>query len=142
MRRRPLHILAALGVVLSATPAPGGEGGPKADSPIAGKWTLVKADVNGQALAEEQIRHVTVEITATDLRFNAGPKFAVKLDPSTAPPLIDVTTVEKDVFEGIYQRKGDSLTICVGLPGPVKERPTEFSGGSGRILLVLQRKKP
>jgi uncharacterized protein (TIGR03067 family) len=133
---------ALLGALLAAAAAPGGEGARKAATDLKGSWSLVKLDANGQSVPEEQTRDVTVEITATDLRFNNGPKFAVKLDPTTTPPLIDVTTEQKDVFEGIFQLKGDTLTICVGPPGPVRERPTEFSGGTGRILLVLQRKKP
>jgi len=69
-----------------------------------------------------------------------------KLDPAKKPKTIDVLPtdgLDKDkTIEGIYEIKGEELTVCVAKPG--SPRPTEFASkaGSGHVLFVLKKAKP
>lgn len=70
------------------------------------------------------------------------PDEAVTLEPGRRPKGITLTRDNeggREVFPGIYELRGDTLTIGVGGP----ERPREFSGKPGaRELWVLKRYDP
>ncbi len=54
-------------------------------------------------------------------------------------PMPKVAKTRQENVKGIYALDGDTLKIC--LAEPKKDRPTEFSGQKGLILLVLKRAK-
>lgn len=73
-------------------------------------------------------------------------RLKIKLDPSTAPKLFDITVgdgVQKGAaMEGIYELKDNQLRLCIKVFG--KDRPTDFTSvdGSSNALLVLKRANP
>jgi uncharacterized protein (TIGR03067 family) len=69
-----------------------------------------------------------------------------KIDAAKKPKTIDTEVTAGDLkgntIQGIYEIDGDTLRVCVVLPGKC-ERPTEFSGkaGSGCNLTIYKREK-
>jgi uncharacterized protein (TIGR03067 family) len=72
-----------------------------------------------------------------------GPSRAYALDPKANPPAIDLTfdptMGDRGRLLGVYELKGDTLTICMGNAG--QPRPAAFEPGDGRTLIVLKRVK-
>ena len=68
------------------------------------------------------------------------------VDLATTPRCIDLKieagSMKGQVFEGIYEWKGDELRLCFHLSSG--NRPVEFEtkAGSNRVLFVLKREKP
>jgi uncharacterized protein (TIGR03067 family) len=118
---------------------------------IQGTWTTTTLKYNGKDLTEKYkltlvFKGDQVSVEGNDEVKMDYAKAAIKLDPSTSPRCLDIKVVggnQKDAdLEGIYEIKGDQLTLCVKVLG--KERPTEFASpdGSSIALLVLKRQKP
>ena len=65
------------------------------------------------------------------------------IDPTKSPKTIDITDRErKETHKGIYELKGDTLTICFVMRAGA-ERPDDLTSkkGSKRMLLKWQRVK-
>ena len=113
---------------------------------LEGRWIVVAHSVDGD---EQDTNGAKVHFAhgKFTLEENNGEvqKAAYKEDASKKPSHIDLTGTEgqqKDqVFQGIFIRKGNQLTICLARPG--SDRPTEASSkeGSGHILIVLEPAK-
>ena len=68
----------------------------------------------------------------------------ITLDPARRPKEMDAKEPSMNpkvarVYQGIYQLDGDTLKICMAVD--VKERPGQFAGGKGLLLLTFQRGK-
>lgn len=74
------------------------------------------------------------------------PKF--RLDASATPRLIDFTFTQGNrkglTWEGVYQVKKDTFTLCINVTADAKRRPIDLSSkrGSGYRLVVFERKTP
>jgi len=65
----------------------------------------------------------------------------VKLDPSKNPKEFEAVLEGSDEkVLGLYEAEGDTLKMCWTNPGG--ERPTAFSGGEGKTLVVYKKAKP
>jgi uncharacterized protein (TIGR03067 family) len=108
---------------------------------MAGDWTTTRAELNGTKASDQTLANLRFTIKGDKFILNEKATFTLKLDPSATPPLVDVTSSQNQVYEGIYELKGDVLRICVQFNGGVKQRPTEFNGGenTGQLLLELKR---
>src|SRR5947209_17687401 len=118
---------------------------------LQGDWDVVRAEGGGKAPADAATRPNRAAIKGDQLRLirTSGGKEEVKgpltlgLDPAPAAKHIDMTdpSAPKDrrLTLGIYELKGDTLTLCVGDPPRTKGRPSKFSGEGGYTLLVLRR---
>lgn len=120
---------------------------------LQGTWTATAVTYNGKDfLAESKaglrfvFKGAEATVEASEAVKKEYAKIKVKLDPSTMPPIMDITvsagTQLDAVIEGIYELKTDQLRICARVLG--KERPTEFASpaGSSIVLLVLKRAAP
>lgn len=124
----------------------------KALADLKGTWTIVSATKDGKKLTEEQLKGVTLAYDgAGRVTVKQGDKVrfegTIKIDPTRTPKTLDATqTAEGDnkgkTSLGIYELKGDTLTLCSVEP-TAKERPTEFASkpGSGHFLRVYQREQ-
>ena len=113
---------------------------------MAGKWTIEKAEANGEEIKAEDLRDVIItftgeryELLVKDQR-DAG---TIKLDEKQNPKTMDSTDTEGDdvgkVTKAIYELKGDTLRVCYALDGG--ERPTEFKSKGDRPLLLITLKR-
>jgi uncharacterized protein (TIGR03067 family) len=114
---------------------------------IVGNWTVVSGQEDGKALPAEKVKGSHVVITKDTITVheenNQKRVMSYKLDPSTTPRQIDLTTTEGSdkgkTSHGIYALEEDTLKICFALPG--KDRPKEFTSkeGSKAMLFVMKR---
>ena len=112
-----------------------------------GNWTLISAERDGKKTPEEEAKKIKLTVQ--------GNKFVLRkdsvvisegtmtLDASEKPKEIDETITtgpnKGKVFSAIYEIDDEQHKICFAPAG--KERPTEFSSGSGRLLQVWRWEK-
>jgi uncharacterized protein (TIGR03067 family) len=118
---------------------------------LEGKWTLVKADMQGQPLLskDKPAPEITIQNgkLTSDFKRAAGelPIDLTKvLDPTKTPKLITLPVLRRVVFNGIYEVNDSQLRIrgdiSRGGHNAGEPRPTDFSDNQG-VLLVFQREK-
>lgn len=118
---------------------------------LAGTWRLESSLVNGDSPPEEVRKEVAMTRTADGKIVGRRGETVMmegivkKLDLAATPKTIatDITAGDNKgkTVEGIYELDGDTLRICVALPG--NPRPTKFNGdaGSNCALMVYKREK-
>ena len=113
---------------------------------LEGKWTIEKAEANGEEINAEDFKNIIVtfigeryELLVKDQR-DAG---TIKLDEKQSPKTMDSTDTEGDdvgkVTKAIYELKDDTLRVCYAIDGG--ERPTEFKTKGDRPLLLITFKR-
>jgi uncharacterized protein (TIGR03067 family) len=113
---------------------------------LLGTWKLVERIIDGKKVDQKG----TWTFSGNQILY--GPDAAVhavfKLDATKRPRTLDFDHVAKDgkildMVLGIYELEGDTLKLCVSIPGKSDVRPRTFESkeGSGHTLTVLQRVK-
>lgn len=94
---------------------------------LKGKWSL-NGEVQFAIYGDESF-----EISIAGNHING----ARKIDPTKKPKEITLTpdNTKKPLY-GIYELKGDTLTLCIG-----EKRPTQFKANPGVTLWELKREK-
>jgi len=116
---------------------------------LEGEWSMISGEADGSPLPPGMLkgskRVVKEGVTTVHIGGQLFMKAKFTIDPSKKPKTIDylmlagITKGQKQL--GIYELDGDRVKFCFSAPG--KERPSEFKGGSGRVLSLWQRdKKP
>jgi uncharacterized protein (TIGR03067 family) len=118
---------------------------------LQGDWAAVSAQQEGKPAAN-LVGHV---LTFTGKSFRIQAKDGKLLyagtaivQPNATPAAIDFEITEGALkgksWKGIFEVKGNSLTICDNAPDPGKSRPAAFEtkSGSGYVLVTFQRIKP
>jgi len=94
---------------------------------LRGRWSL-NGEVQLAIYGDESF-----EINIAGNRLNGERK----IDPSKKPKEITLTPdSSKKPLYGIYELKGDTLTLCIG-----EKRPTQFKAKEGATLWELKREK-
>ena len=119
---------------------------------LSGTWLLSSGVVDGQPVPED-IRKKTRLVTTRDkftvstgTQTGTSEEGTFTIDPTKTPKTWDYTITEgpeKGLLTlGIYELKGDELTLCY-VEGGDKARPTEFAvgGKGGEQLQVWKRQK-
>jgi uncharacterized protein (TIGR03067 family) len=111
-----------------------------------GKWTIEKAEANGEAIDPEALKDVVVTITGDRYELlvkdtkDAG---TIKLDEARKPKAMDGTDTEGDdigkVTKAIYELSEDTLRVCYAMEGG--ERPKEFATKPDSQLLLVTYKR-
>jgi RNA polymerase sigma factor (sigma-70 family) len=110
-----------------------------------GSWTLVSEEQDGKPQPAPQQKKIytfagdklRLTIEGGDLPKPITDKSGFRLNPTKKPKEIDGLEDAKTGMKGIYLLDGDTLKICIALPG--KDRPTEFLSRQGNCLMTLQR---
>lgn len=139
--KRHGFVLVAIGLLLGiAYSVSEGQG---KDSALQGKWNIVSITDGG--MKQEVPKGSTATITANKFTMNEGAETLVeypfKIDPSKSPKWIDLGTGAESI-PGIYETKGNTLTICISAPG--MKRSTRFESkakSENDVLMVFQRAK-
>ncbi len=120
---------------------------------MAGDWRLVRGEESGEPAPEFVIKNLECVIEGDRLTFKGvatltdiASRLSIKIDVSTTPACIDLKveagSLKGDVLEGVYERKGDELKLCLYVGKG--NRPLEFEtkAGSNLVLFILKREKP
>jgi uncharacterized protein (TIGR03067 family) len=143
MRLRPCAVL-LVGLLLAAAPAKD-DGAQQEMKKFEGTWVSQKVELDGQTLEDQAIVTMTGDKYVVKVNNETREEGTFKLDPIKKPKAIDSSATagpgEGKMLHGIYELKGDDLKICLAIAG--KDRPTEFSAGSGsgHMLYVFKRDK-
>ena len=117
----------------------------KADK-IDGTWKVVATTFNGREVPAKSLEGRTVVIGAGELAGYVNEKKGnvnkITLDAKKKPARIDLLRQGlKEASLGIYELKGDKLTICYGEPGAGRPEKFESPEGDRVFLIVLERVK-
>jgi uncharacterized protein (TIGR03067 family) len=147
--RRPVMVrLTLLLVMLVAADEPKADPARKARPD--GTWRVVSMERDGVKVPEAEAGRFRLTLAgdryvlrAEDQTMDRG---AIRYDLKAQPATVDVTPLEGEhkgkTFQGVYDLKGDRLTMCLAVPG--KARPADLTApaGSGRFTVIYQRDKP
>ncbi len=148
------HLLLGLAAGLALASAPAAA--PNDHDRLQGAWRLTAVEVNGQAIALENLKSGgkvlvgTLTVAGDSYTFRLGDvrlALTFAMDQSKSPRTIDLTVAEGpqkgQTLHGIYKLEGDTYTICRNVE-PGKDRPTQFATrpDSGLMLVVWKRVQP
>jgi len=112
---------------------------------LAGLYTIVSGEREGQKEPEERIKGVTVRFTddtiiVTDKDKKETYVATYKVDWSKKPGLITMKAVkapEKDeIARGLIEKQGDTVRLIYSLPGG--DMPTSFKTNKKQLMFVLK----
>lgn len=119
---------------------------------LQGTWKARSIEFHGRQELGDAVKSIQMAIagnkmsvrgTAPDLDRYGQVTF--KLDPSAAPPAIDITIATGEekgtIMKGIYEVDKDNWRLCVNLLG--NGRPTEFKSAADtqNVMAVFQRQR-
>jgi uncharacterized protein (TIGR03067 family) len=146
MRLTALLLFLGASLLLAAGPA-SQEAGEGDAARLQGNWSIVLVEIDGQALAMDNLKGASLRIQGTRYSFQLQKtrlELSFKLDASKSPKTIELEVVEGPekgkVYHGIYKLEKDRYTICRTTEAG-KERPTKFAtqAKSGLMIVVWDK---
>lgn len=112
---------------------------------LQGTWQVISAQVGGKEAEGEEgdmVRKGKLVVKGDHMQIRNGGKFT--LDPSKKPKELDWDMqegpqVERGLWRGIYELKGDELTLVIALPNT--DRPREFKTEQGVLHMLMKFKR-
>ena len=114
------------------------------DESFDGTWVPVSAEMGGMKLPDEFLKTLKLVLKGDDYTVTIGDK----TDKGTSKAdrkakTLDITSTEGEnkgkTMLAIYERKGDTLTVCYDVTG--KARPKEFKSPMNSPVLLVTYKK-
>lgn len=116
---------------------------------LAGTWSVVSIEVNGQEPMSESVKNFEFVFTTAKVTRKNGDMIesetGYRLNLGKIPKWIDFTDLsgkERDkTFAAIYELNNDTMKFCFRID--VKRtnlRAEKFDGGDGLVLMILKRK--
>ena len=149
MRLLALLITAAAALPILADP-PQDDAVKKELKKLEGSWATVSIEAAGQKVTDEdKIKTRKLSTKGDKYTLKVGDETVqgtIEINPTKKPKTIAVKpesgTNKGKTLLGIYELDGDSLKICLALPG--KDRPAAFATAAenGQQLVVYKREKP
>ncbi len=110
---------------------------------VQGKWEMLEGEQNGEKFPEDFVKGFKLSFDGekydAKLADGSGEDGTFKLDPKENPRSMTFTTGANDVRKAIYKWDGENLKLCVSDRGG--EKPKEFAGKEGNLLIVLKKAK-
>jgi uncharacterized protein (TIGR03067 family) len=144
-----MHIPLFLIVAVALGAADNDEAVKKEKKALAGSWTVMSAQRDGDAIPEDEARKLRLVFTEERVTLKQGEKaslLAYRLNPAASPSEIDLVPSDGPqkgkALPGIYELNGDNLKVCFALK-PDANRPERFKApsDSNTMLLILKREK-
>ncbi len=110
----------------------------KATERLDALWELVGVDVHGRPspFQKSSWRIEGDSLTVENPNGGIGSALPIKTDPTASPK--EFAFAQSDNRMGIYEIKGDRLTICIG---QVNARPKDTTGGRNTVVYSFTRVK-
>jgi RNA polymerase sigma factor (sigma-70 family) len=112
---------------------------------LQGTWEFVSGEFGGQqAKGAEAEQMKMLKFVFKGDKLTAKTEGEYTIDSSKKPKQIDLKISdgpenERGTWKGIYELKGDELTLCVALPN--QDRPAAFATKEGELTLLLKLKR-
>jgi uncharacterized protein (TIGR03067 family) len=119
---------------------------------LKGTWTAESLVFSGMKVPEDMLKELQMQLVFTDDKYEeriqgkVNEEGGIKIDTSKKLATIDLmirTGKDKDKKQvGIYEVKGDTLRLCLAMPG-AEGRPTSLSSPEGEMwsYVVFRRTK-
>ncbi len=147
-----LAAVAGLALLLHADAQETKKGTDKGGDALKGAWTATKLERGGQDIPADQLKELKMQLIFDGEKYTeriggkVNEEGTIKIDTSKKPHTIDLNIrTGNDAGKlqvGIFEVKGDTLKLCLAIPGD-KERPSEFTSPEGqtRANVVFERVK-
>jgi uncharacterized protein (TIGR03067 family) len=145
MRGRTLIVVAVVMAATTASPGGPAPANKKDMDKLHGTWLLHSGTKDGEVAPADEVAKVKIAVEGDKITLWEDRRAItanVKLNAVAKPPAIDIgIRGGKQNIKGIYELDGDTLKLCLALPG--NDRPKEFvsQAGSGTRLMTLKREK-
>jgi uncharacterized protein (TIGR03067 family) len=130
-------LLIAAGLLAAPVPA---QDATKDKTNIEGTWEVMSAVREGKPrddIKGDKLIFKDGKLTIKNMKKKKDENGTYKLDPGKKPKTIDLTQDGSDkTLKGIYELKGDKLTICVSPPD--SERPDKFESLEGGKTMIIE----
>ena len=115
--------------------------------PFQGTWAVESITRDGAAVPEDQAQRLVLVVKGNERLVKDGDdvksKATFTVDSAKSPKVMDITVSDGPLagktLRGIYELKGDTLTICLALEGDGRPDDLTAKEGSGRLLQVYKK---
>src|SRR5436190_16422767 len=122
---------------------------PHDNKSLRGDWVPVKAELGGQAMADEVLKTISMNLGDGTYHVDVAgkpDKGTYEVDSSTSPTSMVINGTEGPnkgrAIPAIYEVKGQTLRICYDLAREGAKRPKDFKSEPGtRLYLVTYERK-
>lgn len=112
-----------------------------------GTWLIVKEIFGDKTIPDADLKKYKPALTVKDSTFSVvfdGKPLdsgKMKLDETKTPRAIDTESKNGTKMKGVYEIKGDTMTVVFAQPGQTRPKGIKTEKGTQQILIVYKRQK-